>query len=69
MEEQFEWYVGYDQLKPILTRHLDPEMNILHLGCGNSLLAAEMYDDGFEQVRDRAFARKKGSLWRREVPR
>ena len=47
----FDWYVGYEQLKPHMAPYMsnDPDFEVLIPGCGNSSLGAEMYDDGYVQ--------------------
>lgn len=51
----FEWYVGYDRLAPLL-RGVCPSAttpagcaatSVLVVGCGNSTLSEELYDDGY----------------------
>ena len=50
----FDWLEDYGSLKSIIS-DLIPEENkkfstILNLGCGNSLLCEEMYDDGYKNI-------------------
>ena len=50
----FDWLEDYSSLKSIISE-LIPEENkkiskILNLGCGNSLLCEEMYDDGYKNI-------------------
>jgi len=50
----FDWLEDYNSLKSIIS-DLIPEENkkfssILNLGCGNSLLCEEMYDDGYKNI-------------------
>ncbi|WKY07434.1 hypothetical protein Q1695_007128 [Nippostrongylus brasiliensis] len=46
----FEWYGDYTVLGSVLERYLKTSDNVLQLGCGNSQLAAQMYDNGFRNV-------------------
>ena len=50
--EPFEWYQKYTALKPVLSKILSnyqsPKMLIL--GCGNSRLSEEMYNDGHKHI-------------------
>lgn len=48
--EPFEWYLGWEQLKDVLSPLLGPESRILVLGCGTSSLSEEMYADGFTHI-------------------
>ena len=49
-EEPFDWYHGYDYIRPLIKKYAEPEHMILIIGCGNSTLAAEMYDDGYANI-------------------
>lgn len=49
--DSFEWFRTFSDLRPFLTKHLpSPKSNphILHLGCGNSTLTADLH--GLEYV-------------------
>lgn len=62
----FEWLLTWSDLKPIVEEHvfkhlfvnfenmfnlkLKKSLKILHLGCGNSTLTEELYDDGFTHI-------------------
>ena len=49
--EQFEWYGGYkNELDANILRKIQPSHSILVIGCGNSELSAELYDDGFKNI-------------------
>ena len=43
----FEWYGEYNDLKEILMKYVKVQDNILIVGCGNSSLSADFYDDGY----------------------
>jgi len=45
--EPFDWYQRWSGIKDIITQYVLPTHQILHLGCGNSRLSEEMYDDGY----------------------
>lgn len=46
----FDWLKKYEDMKPYIHQFVpDRSMRILHLGCGNSTLPIDMYDDGYEQ--------------------
>jgi len=48
----FDWLQGYAQLKHIIeeTAGGSKAIKILHVGCGNSLLPEDMYDDGYRDI-------------------
>uniref|UniRef100_A0A912MPY0 Methyltransf_11 domain-containing protein n=1 Tax=Haemonchus contortus TaxID=6289 RepID=A0A912MPY0_HAECO len=46
----FEWYGDYGVLGSVLEKYLKTTDKILQIGCGNSQLAAQMYDNGFRNV-------------------
>ena len=49
--EKFEWYGSYkNELDANILRKIQPSQSILVVGCGNSELSAELYDDGFKQI-------------------
>ncbi|CAG9335098.1 unnamed protein product [Blepharisma stoltei] len=45
--EPFDWYQRWSGIKDLLAQYVFPTHQILHLGCGNSRLSEEMYDEGF----------------------
>ena len=47
---QFEWYQDYFGVRDMITQYIKPEYNILILGCGNSKLGEELYEDGFKNI-------------------
>ena len=34
--DQFDWYQVYDGIKDIVTQYIQPQFQILNVGCGNS---------------------------------
>ncbi|KAJ7625681.1 S-adenosyl-L-methionine-dependent methyltransferase [Roridomyces roridus] len=50
-DASFDWFKTYDDIAPLL-RELIPrkDARILMLGCGNSTLSQDMYDDGYENI-------------------
>lgn len=49
-EETYEWLSGYSSVRTLLRSLIKPTDKILHLGCGNSDLSREMYQDGFHHI-------------------
>jgi len=52
-EDSYEWLATYEDIKPIMKEALNkvgPEAKILQIGCGNSQLALDLYDDGFQDI-------------------
>ncbi|KAJ2899421.1 hypothetical protein IWW38_000995 [Coemansia aciculifera] len=47
----FDWFKTYKQLEPLLSKHIGSKnARILMLGCGNSTLSGDMYDDGYHNI-------------------
>ena len=55
--EPFDWYQRYGGIKDIITQYMRPDFQILNIGCGNSLLAEEMYDDGYQHLTNIDFSK------------
>jgi SAM-dependent methyltransferase len=65
-EKAFEWYSSWPQLRPLLRAACGADQagaqpphggRLLVVGCGNSELSAQLYDDGFEDVLNVDFSR------------
>jgi SAM-dependent methyltransferase len=48
--EPFDWYLRYSSLKDIFSLYLKRSDNILIIGCGNSRLSEDIYDEGFTKI-------------------
>jgi SAM-dependent methyltransferase len=48
--EPFDWLQKYSAFKEMMGLYLKPTDNILVVGCGNSRLSEDMYDDGYEKI-------------------
>lgn len=46
--DHFDWYQRWTGVREIFNRFINPGQRILHLGCGNSKMAEDMYEDGFQ---------------------
>ena len=46
-KKAFEWYGEYGELCGILHKYIRTTDNVLQIGCGNSTLAADLYDVGY----------------------
>ncbi|CAP25876.1 Protein CBG05389 [Caenorhabditis briggsae] len=46
----FEWYGDYNSLSKVIDKYLKPSDSFLQLGCGNSELATQLYDNGFHNI-------------------
>merc|ERR1712028_113470 len=49
-KEVFDWYQRYDGIKSLITRFVEPESRVLMVGCGNSRLSEEMYEDNIKDI-------------------
>ncbi|XP_068699197.1 EEF1A lysine methyltransferase 4-like [Montipora foliosa] len=49
-EETFEWCKSYADLKHLLCENVQKSDRILMLGCGNSRLSEDMYNDGYRNI-------------------
>ena len=49
-EESFEWCKSYDDFKGLMRKHVRNSDRILMLGCGNSALSEQMYQDGYRNI-------------------
>ena len=48
--ENFDWYQRYSGVKDIVTQYINPTDQILNIGCGNSRMSEEMYEEGYENI-------------------
>ena len=48
--EPFDWYQRFSGIKDLVGQYLKKEDHVLNIGCGNSLLSEEMYDDGYTSI-------------------
>lgn len=55
-EKNMDWYVDYNKMEELFKVHseiivkLNKNIKILELGCGNSSLAAEIYNKGYKNI-------------------
>jgi EEF1A lysine methyltransferase 4 len=49
-EDHFEWFGDYYKFKPILNKFINPNDSILSLGCGNSRMSEDMYNDNYKFI-------------------
>ncbi|CAG0898057.1 unnamed protein product [Darwinula stevensoni] len=49
-EASYEWLVDYQTLKEHLNGLMSRDGNILVLGCGNSSLSEDLYNDGYKRI-------------------
>lgn len=49
--EPFDWYQRWSGIRDIVSEYMKSKSaNILNVGCGNSRLSEEMYEDGYTQI-------------------
>lgn len=46
-EQQYDWFKDFSEFKHLCVKHLRPDDSILILGCGNSTLTQDLYNNGF----------------------
>lgn len=49
-EQEYDWLCKYATFRELLVPYLTKESTIGIIGCGNSSLNRDMYDDGFEYI-------------------
>eukprot|EP00898_Chlorokybus_atmophyticus_P008586 jgi/Chlat1/8729/Chrsp9S00721 len=49
-DQLFDWYNSYDALRPLFDQYAKKDGAILQVGCGNSQLGEQMYDDGYQNI-------------------
>merc|ERR1711924_180648 len=48
--EPFDWYQRWAGLKDVLMEYIQTNHQVMNLGCGNSRLSEEMYEEGFHNI-------------------
>merc|ERR1712070_79338 len=49
-KEVFDWYQRYEGIKDIIAAYVSYEAKVLMVGCGNSRLSEEMYEDNIKDI-------------------
>ena len=49
-ESEYDWLGDYEVFKDLIHKHVKSSDKILMVGCGNSQLSQQMYQDGYEQI-------------------
>lgn len=49
-EQQYDWFKDYSQFKHLCIPHIQPSDSVLILGCGNSSLTQDLYQDGYRNL-------------------
>ncbi|XP_010028562.2 EEF1A lysine methyltransferase 4 [Eucalyptus grandis] len=49
-EEHYEWFKDYSHFRHLMQQNVKPGSSVLELGCGNSQLCENLYDDGVTDV-------------------
>lgn len=47
---QYDWYVKYELISPIIKEFIKPEDEVLQIGAGNSGMAEDMYKDNYKKI-------------------
>ena len=46
----FDWLEDFYSLQPLISKYVSKDARILMLGCGNSKLSEDMYDNGYKNI-------------------
>ncbi|KAF3435629.1 hypothetical protein FNV43_RR22720 [Rhamnella rubrinervis] len=49
-EEHYEWLKDYSHFRHLIQAHLNPNSSVLELGCGNSQLSEDLFEDGITKI-------------------
>lgn len=49
-EDEYEWFKGFADFSHLLLPHLQADNRILILGCGNSMLAMDLWQEGYRDI-------------------
>ncbi|KAI4342371.1 hypothetical protein MLD38_027009 [Melastoma candidum] len=49
-EEHYEWFKGYSHFRHLVLQRVVPGSSVLELGCGNSQLCDNMFEDGIADI-------------------
>ncbi|XP_063935953.1 uncharacterized protein LOC108225365 isoform X2 [Daucus carota subsp. sativus] len=49
-EEHYEWFKDYSHFQHLIKEHFKPNSSVLELGCGNSQLCENLYNDGVTEL-------------------
>ncbi|XP_052782902.1 EEF1A lysine methyltransferase 4-like [Mya arenaria] len=55
-EESYDWFTGYSSFQHLLRRDILPQQHILTIGCGNSSMSTDMYENGFKHITNTDFS-------------
>eukprot|EP00127_Corallochytrium_limacisporum_P004243 Clim_evm188s157 gene=Clim_evmTU188s157 len=49
-EAEFDWLKPYSHFRHVIREYLSPESLVLHVGCGNSTLGTDLFNDGICRI-------------------
>lgn len=49
-EEMYDWLGDYNVFKDLINKYVEKSAKILMVGCGNSQLSQQMYQDGYQNI-------------------
>ena len=49
-EDEYEWFKGFAEFRHLVLPHLLKEDRILIIGCGNSLMAMDLWREGYRDI-------------------
>jgi ubiquinone/menaquinone biosynthesis C-methylase UbiE len=64
----YDWFLNYNQVRPLIVSHVESGSRILDVGCGNSLSAVNLAKDGYSNVLSIDYAASAIERAQREYP-
>ncbi|KAF5810908.1 putative endothelin-converting enzyme 1 [Helianthus annuus] len=49
-EDHYKWLKDYAHFRHLIHQHIKPDSSVLELGCGNSQLSDELYNEGITNI-------------------
>ena len=49
-KDPYDWYQRYNGIKDTITQYIQPDNDILMLGCGNSRMSEAMFEDSYQNI-------------------
>lgn len=56
--EEYEWYLSYPAVSPVIEEHVRKDAPVLHIGVGTSTMHEEMAAAGFQSITNVDYSKK-----------